>query len=221
MIFSLNDPRDVTFCCQRSRGDAASLLGDETRRQLCRIGCGRFHAGCDHCDGQDALGSTIGPSLVERLPDLEAFRRIVGDGTGGGKMKEFANDPNVAPYIDNIFAHLRPATAEAGCSPRSSSAGFRSVGPRLATRTTGAGEFGSRAPQVITLLPGCAIAGPARPAHNADDPITAALASMTVESAGSGALRPAVRPPERGAKTAVLQTSYRCSELAPRNPPRA
>jgi hypothetical protein len=75
-------------------------------------------------------------------------------------------------------------------------------------------------PQVITLLPGCAIAGPARPAHNAADPITAALASMTVESAGSGALRPAVRPPERGAKTAVLQTSYRCSELAPRNPPR-
>ena len=43
----------------------------------------RFHAGCNHCHGQDGLGSTFGPALVERLPDLEAFRRIVRDGTGG------------------------------------------------------------------------------------------------------------------------------------------
>jgi mono/diheme cytochrome c family protein len=67
----------------------------------------RFHAGCNHCHGQDGLGSTFGPSLVERLPDLEAFRRIVRDGTGGGKMKGFAGDPNVAPYIDDIFAYLQ------------------------------------------------------------------------------------------------------------------
>jgi mono/diheme cytochrome c family protein len=69
----------------------------------------RFHAGCNHCHGQDGLGSTIGPSLVERLPDLEAFRRIVRDGTGSGTrvMKGFADDPNVAPYIDDIFAYLQ------------------------------------------------------------------------------------------------------------------
>jgi mono/diheme cytochrome c family protein len=85
----------------------------------------RFHAGCNHCHGQDGLGSTFGPSLVERLPDLEAFRRIVRDGTGGGAalMKGFAGDPNVAPYIDDIYAYLqaradgaldrgRPATAD-------------------------------------------------------------------------------------------------------------
>ena len=69
----------------------------------------RFHAGCNHCHGQDGLGSTIGPSLVERPPDLEAFRRIVRDGTGSGVrvMKGFADDPNVAPYIDDIFAYLQ------------------------------------------------------------------------------------------------------------------
>jgi mono/diheme cytochrome c family protein len=67
----------------------------------------RFHAGCNHCHGQDGLGSTFGPSLVERLPDLDAFRRIVRDGTGGGKMKGFADDPNVAPYIEDIFAYLQ------------------------------------------------------------------------------------------------------------------
>jgi len=69
----------------------------------------RFHAGCNHCHGQDGLGSTFGPSLVDRLPDLDAFRRIVRDGTGSGTavMKGFANDPNVAPYIDDIYAYLQ------------------------------------------------------------------------------------------------------------------
>jgi mono/diheme cytochrome c family protein len=69
----------------------------------------RFHAGCNHCHGQDGLGSTFGPSLVDRLPDLEAFRRIVRNGTGSGTavMKGFADDPNVAPYIDDIFAYLQ------------------------------------------------------------------------------------------------------------------
>ena len=69
----------------------------------------RYHAGCNHCHGQDGLGSTIGPSLVDRLPDLEAFRRIVREGKGGGTvvMKGFANDPNVEPYIDDIYAYLQ------------------------------------------------------------------------------------------------------------------
>jgi len=69
----------------------------------------RFHAGCNHCHGQDGLGSTIGPSLVERPLDLAAFRRIVRDGTGRGTriMKGFAEDPNVAPHIDDIFAYLQ------------------------------------------------------------------------------------------------------------------
>ena len=69
----------------------------------------RFHAGCNHCHGQDGLGSTFGPSLVDRLPDLDTFRRIVRDGTGGGTavMKGFGGDPNVAPYIDDIYAYLQ------------------------------------------------------------------------------------------------------------------
>ena len=69
----------------------------------------RFHAGCNHCHGQDGLGSTIGPSLVENLPELDAFRRTVRDGTGSGTkvMKGFASDPNVAPYIDDIYAYLQ------------------------------------------------------------------------------------------------------------------
>lgn len=69
----------------------------------------RYHAGCNHCHGPDGMGSTVAPSLVDRLPDVEAFRRIVREGISGktGVMQGFADDPNVAPYIDDIYAYLQ------------------------------------------------------------------------------------------------------------------
>jgi len=69
----------------------------------------RYHAGCNHCHGPDGVGSTFAPSLVDALPDIEAFRRIVRDGKSDGTsvMKGFASDPNVAPYIDDIYAYLQ------------------------------------------------------------------------------------------------------------------
>ena len=67
---------------------------------------------------QVGMGSTFGPSLVEALPDADSFRRIVRDGTrdGNAVMKGFADDPNIAPYIDDIYAYLR-ARAD-GALPR-------------------------------------------------------------------------------------------------------
>ena len=69
----------------------------------------RYHAGCNHCHGQDGLGSTFGPSLVEGLPHIERFRRIVRDGASSGSsvMKGYTDDPNVAPYVDDIYAYLQ------------------------------------------------------------------------------------------------------------------
>jgi mono/diheme cytochrome c family protein len=70
----------------------------------------RYHAGCNHCHGQDGLGSTFGPSLLDRLPDIEAFRRIVRYGKSTTKlsvMRGFDGDPNIAPYIDDIYAYLQ------------------------------------------------------------------------------------------------------------------
>ncbi len=69
----------------------------------------RYHAVCVHCHGPEGLGSTFGPSLVSGLPDIEIFRRIVRDGRSSGAsiMKGFAGDPNVAPYVDNIYAYLQ------------------------------------------------------------------------------------------------------------------
>jgi mono/diheme cytochrome c family protein len=69
----------------------------------------RYRAVCNHCHGQGGLGSTFGPSLVERLPAIELFRRIVREGTSDGQsiMKGYSDDPNITPYIDDIYGYLQ------------------------------------------------------------------------------------------------------------------
>jgi mono/diheme cytochrome c family protein len=69
----------------------------------------RYHAVCKHCHGPDGMGSSFGPSLVDHLPDIETFRRIVHDGqsSGAAVMKGFSGDPNVAPRVDDIYAYLQ------------------------------------------------------------------------------------------------------------------
>jgi mono/diheme cytochrome c family protein len=78
----------------------------------------RYHASCNHCHGPDGMGSTIGPSLVERPPDPDTFRRIVRDGSSGsrGVMKGFGDDPNVEPYVDDILAYVQ-ARADGALPP--------------------------------------------------------------------------------------------------------
>jgi mono/diheme cytochrome c family protein len=69
----------------------------------------RYHAICNHCHGPDGMGTSFGPLLVDHLPDIETFRRIVHDGQSSGTavMKGFSEDPNVAPYVDDIYAYLQ------------------------------------------------------------------------------------------------------------------
>ncbi|WP_287215591.1 c-type cytochrome [Mesorhizobium sp.] len=69
----------------------------------------RYHGSCNHCHGPDGVGSTFASALVDRLPGIDVFRRSVRDGvrSGASVMKGFADDPNVAPYIDDIYAYLQ------------------------------------------------------------------------------------------------------------------
>ncbi|WP_287173427.1 c-type cytochrome [Mesorhizobium sp.] len=69
----------------------------------------RYHGSCNHCHGPDGVGSTFASALVDRLPGIDVFRRNVRDGvrSGASVMKGFADDPNVAPYIDDIYAYLQ------------------------------------------------------------------------------------------------------------------
>lgn len=54
------------------------------------------------------------PPLVEALPGLDSFRRIVREGTGSGAsvMKGFGADSNAAPHVDDIYAYLQAARAD-------------------------------------------------------------------------------------------------------------
>ena len=69
----------------------------------------RYHASCNHCHGPDGIGSTFAPSLIDKLAAAATFRHVVNEGqsTGTSVMKGFAHDPNVAPYIDDIYAYLQ------------------------------------------------------------------------------------------------------------------
>jgi mono/diheme cytochrome c family protein len=75
----------------------------------------RFHGTCHACHGQDAMGSSFAPSLVESLKtvDYELFvktvmeGRQVTDASGAVKaMPSFGADPNVTKHLDDIYRYL-------------------------------------------------------------------------------------------------------------------
>jgi mono/diheme cytochrome c family protein len=68
----------------------------------------RYHATCSHCHGPDGMGSSFGPSLIDRPLPLAEFAEVVrvGAASGSAVMKGFADDPNVEPYVDDIYAYL-------------------------------------------------------------------------------------------------------------------
>ncbi|MGA9265137.1 MAG: cytochrome c [Rhodomicrobium sp.] len=72
----------------------------------------RYNAVCNHCHGPDGVGGSFGPSLIEAPMMIEEFRDavLVGRAKGNFVMKGFADDPNVAPFVDDIYAYLRART---------------------------------------------------------------------------------------------------------------
>lgn len=77
----------------------------------------RYQAVCGHCHGPDGVGSSFAPGLIDPLPSHDDFSTAVLDGVRGqkGTMRGFADDPNVAPYLDDIYAYLAArATGELG-----------------------------------------------------------------------------------------------------------
>jgi mono/diheme cytochrome c family protein len=69
----------------------------------------RYSATCSHCHGPDGLGSTFAPSLIEQPLPFEPFAEVVNNGRtrGNSVMRGFAGDPNVAPYIADIYTYLQ------------------------------------------------------------------------------------------------------------------
>ena len=75
----------------------------------------RFHGTCHACHGQDALGGSFAPALVESLKtvDYDTFVKTVTEGrqvtdaTGAvNAMPSFGQDPNITKHLDDIYRYL-------------------------------------------------------------------------------------------------------------------
>lgn len=75
----------------------------------------RFHGTCHACHGQDAMGGSFAPSLVESLKtiDYAEFKKTVLEGrqatdsTGAvSAMPAFSNDKNITKHLDDIYRYV-------------------------------------------------------------------------------------------------------------------
>ena len=71
----------------------------------------RAFSQCQVCHGLDGSGSTIGPSLLDKLREIDRarFMEAVVDGMSGqiGVMPPWKENPNVMKYVDQLYAYLK------------------------------------------------------------------------------------------------------------------
>ncbi|RWM90180.1 MAG: cytochrome C [Mesorhizobium sp.] len=108
VVFTVAAGFGVSSQAELASGKFYEIVGNKVDARTYN-GFRRYHGSCNHCHGPDGMGSTFASALVDRLPGIEVFRRNVRDGVrrGASVMKGFADDPNVAPYIDDIYAYLQ------------------------------------------------------------------------------------------------------------------
>lgn len=74
------------------------------------VGWRTYHAACHVCHGQDGVGSSFAPNLVERLKHIDEarFREVVNEGFSGqmGVMPGFGQNPNVRNFVDELYSYL-------------------------------------------------------------------------------------------------------------------
>ena len=90
---------------------------EEVGATLCRVDRGTyvgwrtFHAICHTCHGQDALGSSFAPNLVERVREIDkaTFLKVMNEGFTGqmGVMPPWIQDPNVNKYFEELWSYLQ------------------------------------------------------------------------------------------------------------------
>jgi len=74
------------------------------------IGWRTYSSNCLRCHGQDGVGSTFAPSLVERLKltDKTRFMKSVAEGYTGqiGVMPPWKDNPNVTKKYEELWGYL-------------------------------------------------------------------------------------------------------------------
>ena len=71
----------------------------------------RAFSQCQVCHGLDGSGSTIGPSLLDKMREIDRarFMEVVIEGMSGqiGVMPPWKENPNVMKYVDQLYAYLK------------------------------------------------------------------------------------------------------------------
>jgi mxaJ protein len=131
-----NQPQPSTSQSQTSQNTAISCNGTETMEDIQKLGGGpatsghayvvqdgkadaktysgwvRFSAFCQVCHGTGGVGSAIAPSLTQALKTLNQhqFETIVSCGLKGnlgtGVMPAWGTNPNISPYLADLWAYL-------------------------------------------------------------------------------------------------------------------
>jgi mono/diheme cytochrome c family protein len=82
----------------------------------------RYSAFCQTCHGTGGVGSAIAPDLAQALKslDMRQFETIVScdlkGNLGTGVMPTWGGDPNIRPYIENLWTYLS-ARADGALGP--------------------------------------------------------------------------------------------------------
>ena len=97
-------------CAPARAGQPVGALaqGEAAAGQAILNGYRRYNSACNHCHGPDGVGSTFAPSLIEQPLPYPRFEEVVEQGSASGVsvMRGFADDPNVAPYVRDIWLYL-------------------------------------------------------------------------------------------------------------------
>jgi hypothetical protein len=75
------------------------------------VGWRTFNSTCYVCHGQDAVGTTFAPSLVERVQviDKARFMEVVHRGFQGqiGVMPSWKDNPNVNTHFEELYSYIK------------------------------------------------------------------------------------------------------------------
>lgn len=72
------------------------------------VGWRTFHSTCHVCHGQDAVGTTLAPSLLKDIPKDVFFNTVRNGRTGQiGVMPAWGKNPNVKDFIDDLWSYQR------------------------------------------------------------------------------------------------------------------
>ncbi len=89
-------------------GEAPTWQSEPAAGQAILNGYRRYNSVCSHCHGPDGIGSSFAPSLIAQPLPFARFAEIVEQGSARGVavMRGFADDPNVAPHVRDIWRYL-------------------------------------------------------------------------------------------------------------------